>query len=550
MKTLNIKSILTIGLMLFATFSCRDLEQLNVNPNGINPDGVVPSQMMATVLTETSMSVLNLGFQDISGVMQHTQKDAWFSGHNDYDWADQSWASYYRILRNNRHLYERAVALNLPFYEGVSVVMKSYVSGLITDLWGDAPYREAVNADNGEITPAFDSQDQIYAGILADLEKANDILIAYENGTPIENFGDDVIYNGDAAQWRRFANSLQLRYYMRISDKDPATAQAGIERLLSDPSKYPLILSSEDDATMDYVGTGSNNSWPSNSVFDSSSGSDYRRIKMCATLLEKLQNLNDPRIEVWAAKIEVPIVVDETLPAGSDEVKDGVRYISSDKFIAGQVNTDPEYVGLPPSVSALPSSYNLNPTPGQLSYNPHVSFLSEVYSKASDPLLKARLCSAAEVNFILAEAALKGWNVGQDAKTYYEEGVRQSLNNWGVADSYASYISGDAAYKTSASVDAQEEQIISQKWIASWTATTEAWFDYRRTGYPVLSAGPAAKREVLPLRFYYMQDELMLNEENATNAVNKLEETSYTQADGKNSPWAKFWVLQGTGKPW
>jgi hypothetical protein len=65
-----------------------------------------------------------------------------------------------------------------------------------------------------------------------------------------------------------------------------------------------------------------------------------------------------------------------------------------------------------------------------------------------------------------------------------------------------------------------------------------------------LQAGPAAKRSVLPVRFYYMQDEIMLNADNAEQALNNLEVTGYTQADGKNSAWSKPWLVQGTGKPW
>ena len=91
---------------------------------------------------------------------------------------------------------------------------------------------------------------------------------------------------------------------------------------------------------------------------------------------------------------------------------------------------------------------------------------------------------------------------------------------------------------------------MSQKWIAGWTAATEAWFDYRRTGLPALQAGPVAKRRALPLRFYYMRDELNLNKTNSTAALDKLETTTNSQADGKNSAWSKQWLVQGTGKPW
>jgi hypothetical protein len=278
-------------------------------------------------------------------------------------------------------------------------------------------------------------------------------------------------------------------------------------------------------------------------VYDAS-GSNYRRIKMANTLVESLQAKSDPRLGVWANKVQVPLVVDANLPAGTDQIVGGVRYLSPDKVGTTQIDTDPEYVGLPTSFSALPSAYNLNPTPGQTSNNPHVSFLNDIYKAAKGPLLKARLVSAAEVHFILAEAALKGWNAG-DAKAHYEAGVQASLGTWGVGGAYAAYIAGpDVAYNGTL------EQIIEQKWIASWTAATEAWFDYRRTGLPDLQAGPAAKRTVLPVRFYYMQDELRMNADNAEEAMELLEVTGYTQADGNNSAWSKPWVIQGTNKPW
>jgi hypothetical protein len=159
-------------------------------------------------------------------------------------------------------------------------------------------------------------------------------------------------------------------------------------------------------------------------------------------------------------------------------------------------------------------------------------------------LLRARLISAAEVNFILAEAALKGWATGP-AKARYEAAIQASLNTWGVGNQYATYIAQPGVV-----FDGTLKQIIEQKWIASWTAATEAWFDFRRTGFPALKAGPAAKRLALPVRFYYMQDELNINSKNANAAVDKLEVTSYSQADNKNSAWSKPWLLQGTGKPW
>jgi hypothetical protein len=541
------KKFVALSVLLCSVFiSCEDLTETNENPNGVQPEVVNPSLVLPTVLTEAGKAYVTLGYQDVAGVVQHTQKDAWSSSHNDYDWGgSQDWAPYYTILRNNELVYNRAVELNMEFHQGVSLVMKSFMFGLITDLWGDVPYSNALKGDLGgeNIAASFDRQEDIYTGILADLETANTLLSkeAEEYAGIVKN--TDAYFNGNPQAWRRFANALALRYYMRISDKMPDVAKAGIEKIVNNPTQYPIITSESQDATMSFPGTSIDTSWPANAVSDAS-GSNYRRLKMAATFVEALQAKADPRLGVWANKVQIPLVVDANLPANTDEVVDGVRYLSPDVVGDTPVDTDAEYVGIPTAYSAMPSEYNMNPTPGQSSNNPHVSFLNDIYKATSGPLLKARLVSAAEVRFILAEAALKGWNVG-DAQTHYNAGVKASLNTWGVGDKYDSYIAGSEVVFNNTL-----EQIMEQKWIASWTAATESWFDYRRTGFPNLQAGPSAKREVLPVRFYYMKDELLLNEANAGEALNNLESTGYTRTDGKNSAWSKPWILQGTGKPW
>lgn len=542
-----LKKSAVLTVLVFSFFSCKDLTELNVNPNGVQPELVNPNLVLPTVLSETGKAVVNLGFQDIAGVVQHTQKDAWFSGHNDYDWGgDQSWTTYYDLLRNNDLLYQRAVAMNLEYHQGVALVMKSMIFGLITDMWGDAPYTNALKGEQGGadfITPKYDDQQTIYAGILSDLDKAATLLSKPKASysSIVEN--TDFYYNGDPTKWQKLANSLKLRYLMRISSKQPDVAKAGIEKIMANPTQYPIIDDASADATMAYAGNNSGDSWPSNTVYDVS-GSNYRRIKMCTTLLKPMQATNDPRLAIWAKKVEIPLAVDATLPAGTDKIVNGVRYLSPDKVGTTAIDTDPNYVGLPPSVSQLPSGYNFNPTPGQTSYNPHVSYLNEIYMQAKGTLLKARLMSAAEVHFILAEAAQKGWAAG-DAKTHYEAAIKASLTAWGVTSSYNTFIA-----QKGVAYDGTLAQLIGQKWIASWTNATEAWFDYRRTGLPVLTPGPAAKRKALPLRFYYMRDELNLNKINSGAAIEKLEATANSQSDGKNSAWSKGWLVQGTGKPW
>lgn len=549
METMKIRNVAALIVFVALFFSCEDLTELNKNPNGADPNDVNPNLVMSTVLTEASREYVNLGYGIVAGVVQHTQKDGWWSDHNNYDWSNQSWSGFYAILEDNKLVYDRSTELGMEFHQGVSLIMKSFVFGLITDLWGDAPYSSALQGEmlGDNLRPSFDSQETIYNGILADLEAANALL-----SKPVDEYegivGDaDVIYDGDPLAWRKFSNSLMLRYYMRISDKKPDVAKAGIEKIVNDPTTYPIITSSDEDATMSYPGNSQNTAWPNSTVFDASQ-SNFSRIKMAATLVDKLQDLEDPRLGVWAAKVEIPLVVDGGLPAGTDEIVeiDGkqVRQMAPDVVGSTEIDTDPEYVGLPPGLLGLPVLYNFNPNANQGAFNPHVSQLNDIYKEASGPLLKARLLSAAEVNFILTEAALKGWNVG-DAQTHYEAGVKASMETWGVDGDYDTYIA-----ETGVAFDGSLEQVMEQKWIASWTAATESWFDYRRTGLPDFQAGPAGKRGELPVRFYYMTDELRLNADNAESAMEQLEVTNFSQADGQNSAWSKPWLLQGTNKPW
>ncbi|HWK57926.1 MAG TPA: SusD/RagB family nutrient-binding outer membrane lipoprotein [Parapedobacter sp.] len=537
-----IKIVCAIVLAVSFLGCKKYLTDLNIDPNGIQPETANPNLVLTKVLSSTGMAFTNLGYQDVAGVMQHTQKDGWADGHNNYDWGQSNdWSIYYDILRNNKFVYERAEQLGYDLQKGVSLVMKSMVFGLITDLFGDAPYTAALNADEGgneNMFPVFDKQRDIYLGILADLETANTLLSKSKNEYNSSIEAADIYYQGDPAKWRKLANSLRLRYLMRLSVKEPAIAKAGIEQIAGDPANNPIITTAADDANMP--------SWTP--VYDVSE-SEYRRIKMCQTLVEAMRAGNDPRLGVWAKRVEIPIVMDETLPDGTDKIEDGKRYISPDILSKKGVTVDdislnPDYVGLPPSYTA-PAAYNLSPDVNQAAFNPHVSWLSDMYRTFNSPLLKSRLLSGSEVNFILAEAAWLGWSLPETAETYYNNAIKASLETWGVGDAYADFIA-----QPGVAYDGTQKQIIVQKWIASWQAATESWADYKRTGFPELHAGPMAIKAAVPVRFYYMLSERNLNKTNIEAAMENLEETPYSQSEGANSAWSKPWVIQGTGKPW
>ena len=552
MNTIKNKISGILVLLVILMISCQNLEEMNINPNGVDPASAHPNLLLSTLVTATGQNYISLGFGDIAGVMQHTQYDGWSGGHNDYQWDNQDWSGYYGILRNTEEMLKKSKDMNLDFQTAVALIFKAYNFGLVADLWGDAPYSKALLGEQGgsNLKPVFDAQKDIYLGILASLDTANTLLSKNQSEYKDINQTQDVLYHGDVRQWQKFANSLALRYYMRISAKEPAIAREGVERIAAHPDQYPLILDAADDACFAYIGNNNGDSWPSNTKF-SANKSNYTRIKMCSILVEKLQALNDPRLAIWANKVEIPLVIDPTKPTGFDEIIDGKRVVNQDTAdqyyikTGYHLDTDPEYVGYPPSWSDFAQFYNLNPPKEQGEPNPHASQLNDIYQEASGPLLKARMLSAAEVNFTLSEAALSGWLVGGTTKSYYEDGVNASLVAWGLSNSYESYIANtDVAFNETL------ERIMEQKWIASWTAAAEAWFDYRRTGLPDLIAGPIAKRTVLPVRFFYGENELLYNPDNTKIAIDNLEETTYTASDGKNSNWSRAWLLQGTDKPW
>lgn len=563
MKTLS-RIFLILSVIIFS--SCEDqLTELNINPNGVDPAIVNPNLLVTTVIVATAQPYLERNYNgDVAGVMQYVQKSGWGGDLNKFEWnQERDWSNWYSNLRNARHLYERAEEEGMEFQQGIATVIRAFNFGFIADTWGNAPYSKALNAPEGgqeDLFPVFDSQESIYKGIIEELKSANTLLSKpvgeYQGISP----DADVIYGGSPAQWRKMANSLMLRYYMRLSAKLPDYAKAGIEEIISNASTYPIFTSIEDDANMGYIGSSSGDSWPAAVAFDASE-SNFDRIQLCAGFRDVLVDLNDPRIGVWFNKVVIPIKVSDQY--GDDEIVDGVRYLHPDFMAANNMvvyNKDTwvadveagkqlidtmEYAGLPiASTTGDGSSWNLNPQPIQGGPNVHNSALADMYKEASGDMLKARLISYAEVCFILAEAAQKGWSVGSQQE-WYEKGIKASFDTWGVGGDYSSYISEDGvAYNGSL------EQIMVQKWIANWTVAHESWCDWRRTGYPELTIGPRGVRDAMPLRYEYGSTEKARNAANYQNAIQNLQETSFTATDGKDSSWSKFWLLQGTDNPY
>lgn len=550
-------AVFLLGLIL-VTGCDEKLSEINTNPYGIDPANANPNLLLPTVLASSAQDYLSLGYNDLAGAVQHTQKDGWYGGHNNYAWTGRDWTGWYDILRTNDLMINRGDELENDFFQGVGLTMKSFVFGNIADLWGDAPYTDALKGDEGGDQfqfPKFDSQETIYDGIIADLQQAASHLSnATSEGV---NVGNDLYYGGNIDNWQRFTNSLLLRYYMRLSVKKPDVARAGVESIYSSGL---YIQDPSQDATLDYTG-GASDQWISRHV--RLNPDDVQRYQAASTLIEQLTNTNDPRLHVWFDSVRVQWVPDETLSVAAesfiradgepidviytyDEFEEEYADVKFTRHFNPNMvdyNTD-LYVGLPPSI-LVPESFNGNPIPGQGTQNIHVSQLDPIYGSPGSPgdILQARIISAAEVSFIFAEAALKGWNVG-DAEMHYETAIEQSLAVWGQSDMYDMFImQPEVAFNNTL------EQIMTQKWVANWTNGTEAFADYRRTGLPDLEAGPLSPQPEVAIRFQYGSDEYGFNTENVNAALDNLEITPFSGNLGADSQWSKPWLYQGTNTP-
>lgn len=566
------KSIKTIYNLCFALAaallisSCDDITEINEdNPNGVSPTVVHPNLLLSTAMSQAGKHIVGQGYgNQLAAYVQHTQKDSWSD--NLYDWDGTGWGTYYSVLRNANRAYNRAVELDLEFHQGVAMVMKAHMFGMLTDFYGDVPYSEALKGGDAEeiLKPIYDSQESVYKGIIADLLTAS-ALLSKDAGAYSDIQGDqDLYFNGDPDKWMRFANSLALRYYMRLSEKDASFAQSGVQAMLG----QPLISSVDEECALPFIGVTGDNSWPSNGV--NTTRSDFTRIKPCATFTYKLAELDDPRMNIWFAPIETPIKVVPVgdIPGGGDDVLDnGIRYINEATLAANNqkiydpatwyqdrvdgltmIDTNSVYVGLPvANQDTDPYTYNLNPKAERGGWNTHVSEMNSQFMATSGDNLKARIFSYAELCFLKAEAAVRGW--GSDAETHYNEGIQASLDSWGIGDEYGDYIDN-----TGVAFDGSLDMVLEQKWISNFTSAMEAYLDWRRTGLPDLQTGPFAKSTVIPVRFVYDDSDKDVNNDNYNAALGGLQATDHTDDvpgyQGNDSPWSKPWILQGVTKPW
>lgn len=484
MKTIY-KLMLGAGMMtgMMLVQSCtKDFEEINTDPNK-------PSSVSTGFLLTAAQK----------GLMDNTW-DEWFNGRRGNQlaqyWSSNQYSSEsrYQFRSEVSNSYwslfyaggaavggmsdlEEIIRLNTEKpgdFEGfgdngnqiaVAKALKAWTFQNLTDCWGPIPFSQALKGSEVP-SPSYDSQEDVYMGLLAMLDEANADMNVNAAGPQ-----GDKIYGGDMSKWKKFVNSLKLRVAIRMADVNPNVAGTAIQEALNDG----VFTSNADNALLPYGDAAPNNN-PLNE--DRKTRNDF-----CASniMVDHLKSISDPRMAMYYE------------PA-----------VNSGEFV-GEV-------------------YGLTEENAALTPDDDISQRNAKVLEASAPGI---YLDYAQVQFILAEAVERGFISG-DAASYYNEGVRASMEFWGITDGAAI-----DAYLAQPSVDynarigageSWREVIGSQKWIALYMQGIQGWAEWRRLDFGILQVpadGPL-NGSGIPNRMEYPLDEQTLNKANYEGGLQLL----------------------------
>ncbi|AEM69634.1 hypothetical protein Murru_0584 [Allomuricauda ruestringensis DSM 13258] len=470
------KKIFLIATVLAMTLgSCDKFDVSNENPDvalNINQN----PELLLTNLQRRSIREAVGGSWSEGNLMGQYGARIVFTSFDLFDWGDQggAWNDYYYAIRDAKELEELANETDLKSYVAVSKIMQTWAYSILTDMWGDIPYSEVNQASEENYTPMYDEQEAIYTDMLAELATANTLL----SGANLTQIKGDLLFDGDLEMWRKFANSLRMRLALRLSEVSPSVASEVIAEIYNNPGQFPIMESNEDNATLTFLAANPDaHPVTEESVYRVGSYNEYRISEHFVTMLE---GLKDPRLEFFA---------DPT----TNSVEQGT----------------PEIVGMLNGVVDGPA----------YTYQGGDAFLSKFnidYFYFQPNTNQARLMLYSEVQFILAEAAQRGW-INADAQTFYEKGVTANFEYWGV-DLPADYLTSSGV-----AFDNSLETIMTQKYINLFYTDYQGFIEYKRTGFPAtIEPGPDAFYDVYPSRFEYPSNEESLNNANYTEAANRI----------------------------
>jgi hypothetical protein len=476
------KLIITTLILSMVLYSCNwdDFGNLNVNPNASTTpktSALLTNAMLSAggTITATTGAL----YSQMLANKQYTSEDNYLTISFSQDgWFNGPLADLDKIIRlNSDEATKNVVVIDGSNANQIAIakIMQSYYYLWMTNRWGDLPYSEALKGADGLLKPVFDTQEAIYNGCLQSLK---DAVAMMDNGAAIKG---DVLLSGNMTRWRKFANTIRLVAALRLSKVDAVKAKAEFASAFADGV---IALDNSENVKYSYqtVQTYEN---PYYNSFVTAGRKDWTIADPLMSYLQmdtytsphsgsvgKMNVVADPRLPIYAAPIE---------------------------------NTTSTYIGMP---------YGLTEAAAGGVPNSKVSFIGLAFRQQNTP---AWIATSAQVAFCLAEGVLKGYIAG-DAKTYYEQGIQASLNFHGVGAGFATYITNSAV-----AYNGTLEQIITQKWIALFPDGYEAWAEWRRTGFPVLSPAANATNESrqIPRRHGYSTAEATLNVDNYNAALQR-----------------------------
>lgn len=493
------KTYIYILLTAFLFTNCEKLDELNENPN--QPEEVSSDVLFTSAVRSSVNSMVMESFLLGNNIAQITAKTL-RTEVDVYSWNafPTVWEELYGAATNIVEVEQIAGEAGNDAMQGAAKVMKVWIFSTLTLAYGDIPYSEAIQGvNNDNWFPVYDDQQTIFngeGGLLDELEAADQL---FETGTG--TIGGDIIFEGDAAKWQKFANSLRLRLLMHLSLQQDVSAE-----FADIVANRPIMTSNDESAILVYTGT-----FPNEFPTVPLKQGDFDAVVMSKSSVLEMETFQDPRLGKYAR------------PFNSNEIFEDPSVVPIYKGADNGLETG----GCDKSGSRL--GYMYYDYPAHLTVNDKADGLIMTY---------------AEVELLLAEAAAKGW-IPADVETHYRNGIEASMNYYDVDYEAFGWTDFDDFYNGSGVAwDGDDLDIWKQKWLAIFFHGLEPYFEFRRWMYEVDDDWAAlpfvtppcqnTNDDMLPVRFLYPGNEQSLNPDNYSAAVDKL---------GENSQNARMWLM-------
>lgn len=468
-----------ISIILYTASCTKFPDDINVNPN--SPTKASNAQLLTYAiahLTDEMESSYGMLYAQQFSEMPYTENSRYTVINFDfYDIYSEPLANLQAIIDAKSYNVNEGSDAN---QKAVARILKAYFFWQMTDRWGDIPYSQALKGKDN-LTPKYDRQQDIYNDLFKELKEAASQI---DNGNSVKG---DILYSGNMDNWRMLANSIRMLMALRLSKIDPETGK----QQFNDAMQAGIFTSNSQSAVFAHLPEANyENYW-----YYVANVQERKWYWISEPLVNYMKPLNDPR-----------------LPTFADKNKDG------------------EYVGVP---------YGLDGDAIAQIDDADMSWMGLHVRTQNAPTF---VVTYAEILFAMAEAAKTGWISGGDAmaEAYYKQGIEASIRQWNrnyIADydvnnnppekNYDPSDKGDttglAAYIAHPSVTYNSsdalKQIAYQKWVHLYMNGYEAWAEWRRTGYPILSPAPDNNNIPIPRRQGYPVTEQGINSANYKAAV-------------------------------